>query len=132
MKHSIVPLQQKQYRIEDRIKDYEDDLNLNLDKWDYLRDKKKTMSPLDAKYQEVKDQIKHYDLQIQMLKKKMEPLKKKLKEIEKKIQKETFDACCENRYMTLETLPPRKKGLDWDRFIKDEDEMREFEKKWKW
>ena len=54
MKHSIVPLQQKQYRIEDRIKDYEDDLNLNLDKWDYLRDKKKTMSPLDAKYQEVK------------------------------------------------------------------------------
>ena len=65
MKHSIVPLQQKQYRIEDRIKDYEDDLNLNLDKWDYLRDKKKTMSPLDAKYQEVKGQIKHYDLQIQ-------------------------------------------------------------------
>ena len=90
------------------------------------------MSPLDAKYQEVKDQIKHYDLQIRMLKKKMEPLKKKLKEIEKKIQKETFDACCENRYMTLETLPPRKKGLDWNRFIKDEDEMREFEKKWKW
>ena len=37
-----------------------------------------------------------------------------------------------NIYMTLETLPPRKKGLDWDRFIKDEDEMREFEKKWKW
>ena len=56
MKHSIVPLQQKQYRIEDRIKDYEDDLNLNLDKWDYLRDKKKTMSPLDAKYQEVKEE----------------------------------------------------------------------------
>ena len=77
------------------------------------------MSPLDAKYQEVKDQIKHYDLQIQMLKKKMEPLKKKLKQIEKKIQKETFDACCEHRYMTY-------------RFIKDEDEMREFEKKWKW
>ena len=76
------------------------------------------MSPLDAKYQEVKGQIKHYDNQIRMLKKKMEPLKKKLKEIEKKIQKET--------------LPPRKKGLDWDRFIKDEDEMREFEKKWKW
>ena len=62
----------------------------------------------------------------------MEPLKKKVKKIEKRSQQETFDACCEHRYITLDKLPPRDKQLDWDRFKKVEKEMKEFENKWNW